>query len=180
MRDVHQSENVGLQHPPPVLGIGALDGTQQHDTGVVDHDVQATQLADTAVDSSLAGRLVRDVELDNDDLSTYGLQPGLERLEPVNPAGGKHDRRPLSGKCDGGRLTDAARRPRDERDLALQTLCHGAPPMGQGRHFNVRPRSRARCTSATTRGRPSWRYIDHHRAGRRSFLDVDLRMFCRI
>lgn len=50
MRAVHQAEDVELDHPLPLLDGSVLDGSEQHDAGVVDQGVQPTELGDGALD----------------------------------------------------------------------------------------------------------------------------------
>ncbi len=40
---VEDTEDVGVDHPPPLLGVGVLDRSEQHHAGVVDEHVQAAR-----------------------------------------------------------------------------------------------------------------------------------------
>ncbi len=44
MRAVEDAEHVGVDHPPPLLGLGVLDRAEQHHAGVVDEHVQSPEL----------------------------------------------------------------------------------------------------------------------------------------
>ena len=39
----HQAQDVGVDHPPPVLGVGAADRAEQHHARIVDQDVYAPE-----------------------------------------------------------------------------------------------------------------------------------------
>ena len=128
MADVHQSEDVGVDHAAPVLGVGALDPTQQHDAGVVDDHVESAERVDGGVDGSPHGRLVGDVELQGQRVDAVRADLLLEVGEPVDAASGDgHGRtRIREGQCGG--VADAGGGAGDECGLAVERARHEGPP----------------------------------------------------
>jgi hypothetical protein len=109
--DVEQPLEVELDHSIPLLDGGVDDRAEQHHAGVVDHDVEPTELLDGALDSGLRLLAIGDVGLDG-----QATDLGRERVQPVLAARDDSHRRALCRERARGRLADPAARARDERD----------------------------------------------------------------
>ena len=109
-----------MDHPPPVLGVGADDRAQQHHAGVVHEDVEPAEFLPGAADGVAAGGLVGHVEVEREDRRPAVTEPRGERVQPVPASGADGDRGAGLGQGDGGRLADTRRRTGHQRDLALQ------------------------------------------------------------
>src|ERR1019366_8100339 len=66
MGAVEDAEDVGLDHPSPLLGGGVLDRAEQHHAGVVDEHVQTAQLGVCALHERPRLGLVAHVSGDRD------------------------------------------------------------------------------------------------------------------
>jgi hypothetical protein len=108
--DPDQALDVRLQHRLLIfLGRLPKGVAPEAESGVVDEDVQASELADRCLDEPLAALSVGDVELELD-----------LRLQLVDAAGAACDASALA--CERGcrRGADAARGARDDRGLSLE------------------------------------------------------------
>jgi hypothetical protein len=92
---------------------------------VVEHDVELPELAHGPVDNGGDVGLARDVGMDVDERAPVLL---LERGTLFVVDVGGDDLCALGDEELSAAATDAARRARDHRDLALQPICHGSCP----------------------------------------------------
>ena len=125
---VEEAEQVDVDHPPPLLGVGALDRAQQHHAGVVDEDVEAAHLLGGVLDEGARGGLVADV-----DLERVGLPPSAsiclrQLVEAVLAARSERHRGALGGQ----RGAVAAPIP-DEAPVI--TALRPSSPFGTGRNL---------------------------------------------
>ena len=97
VRDVQEPLDVEVDHPLPLLDGRVLDRPQQHDAGVVDHDVEAAELVDRALDRGDGLLALGHVGLDHE-------RPAAGALDPPAPA-------PRAGRAAG----PPARPPRPAR-----------------------------------------------------------------
>ena len=100
VRAVQEAEAVDVDHPPPLVGVGALDGPEQHHAGVVDEGVEAAELLARALDERPRAGLVGDV--------------GLDRRRPRRRRPRSARRAPRSGRR-GARRAPPSRRPARRR-----------------------------------------------------------------
>jgi len=91
---------------PGRLSVRVLDRPEQHDAGVVDHDVQASQLVDGPRDQRPHLLLVGDVGLDGQRAAASPLDLRGERVEPVGAARRDRDGGAAGRELPSGRLPD--------------------------------------------------------------------------
>ena len=124
---VEEAEQVDVDHPLPLLDVGAHDRAEQHHAGVVDEDVEAAEPRVDLLDEPLGLLPVGDVGLERDRAAALALDPLDQRLEPVGPASADTDRSTGAREGQGRGLADARRGARDRCDLPLEALrCHRA------------------------------------------------------
>jgi hypothetical protein len=124
---VQQPVQIQIQHPPPVVGLADVKGTEQHDARVVDQDVEPAELVDHPADGDPGLLLVGDVGREGQHRPVLRRELGGESREPVlAPRHRGHQGTP-AGQPAHGRLADSAARARDQGDK------RGAV-VGAGRH----------------------------------------------
>ena len=121
MGDVEQSLQVERDHPIPLLDGGVDDLPEQHHPGVVDHDVESSELLCGALDGADRLLAIGDVGLDGEAADLRG-----QRVEAVLATRGDGDGGALLSQRARRRLADPTARAGDERDRVLQCLGHGA------------------------------------------------------
>ena len=125
VRAVEEPEAVDLDHPPPLLRVGALDGAEEHHAGVVDEDVQAPEALGRALDEGAGGGLVGDVDLERLGLAALLRDPRGEVAQAIGPPRAERHRGPRPGARERRRLADPRGRPRDRHCRALELCGHG-------------------------------------------------------
>ena len=118
VRDVQEALLVDRDHPLPFLDVGADDGAEKHETGVVDQDVQATEPVDHGVHGTLGLGPVGDVGLDREGGAADSFDFGNEGVEAVFASRDGGDRHALLGETPCGRLADTAAGARHDGDRA--------------------------------------------------------------
>jgi hypothetical protein len=110
---VQEAEAVDLEHPAPLVGVGAHDGAEQHQPRVVDEAVEPAELRVRLLDERARLVLLADVGRQRDRAAAVLLDALGERLEPIGAAAGQRDARTGLGGEQRGRLADARRRSGD-------------------------------------------------------------------
>jgi hypothetical protein len=64
VRAVEETEEVDLDHRPPLAGVGALHGPEQHHPSVVDQAVEAAHRLRRGLDEPSRRGLLGDVDLE--------------------------------------------------------------------------------------------------------------------
>ena len=82
------------------------DLAQQHDTSVVDEDIQAAPAPDGPVDRVVGLRFVGDISHNRDSLATAVLNTFHDCIEAISPPGAGGDICTLSGQRVGGGLAN--------------------------------------------------------------------------
>jgi len=113
---VDQALEVEVDHPVPFLGGRILDRAEQHHAGVVDDDVEPSQLVDGAIDRSDRLLLVGDVGFDRKRGVTLAADLRGKPLKSLKTAGGHGDLRPLLRQRPRRSLTNATARASDQRN----------------------------------------------------------------
>jgi hypothetical protein len=117
---VHQTLLIDRDHPLPFLGVGNVDGAQEHEAGIVDEDVETAKPVDDRLYSGFRLPAVGDVGLDGQGGAAGGLDLVHQGVEPVLAARENGDRCSVFGQCASGCLPDAAARAGDDGDRSVE------------------------------------------------------------
>ncbi|COW43829.1 Uncharacterised protein [Mycobacterium tuberculosis] len=119
----HRAEVVDLQHLASVVKEGlCVDRAYQRDAGVVEHDVNATKLADHVGNHGAHALRRRDVERGDHRPPTRGLDLPGNPAQRTLAARRQGDHGALTGECLRGRLPDAAGGTGDQHHLVTKSL----------------------------------------------------------
>ena len=152
---VEQALHVDGDHAVPLPGVCSEDGAQEHQAGIVDHDVESPELPGSLLDGRLGLGAVGDVRFDGQRGAACVLDVGGEGLQAVAAAGHERDAGAALGEPAGGGGADTAARAGDERGGAGQFRCHGCCPSSLDvRHWGRRRGVLTWCTSGSVSGRP--------------------------
>ena len=110
-----RAEQVDLDHLPVVVALVGVEGTEQHDAGVVDQDVGAAELVLDALGGGDDAVAVGDVGLDGDGPVAQLVS---ERGDAVEPAGEERDAVAVGGEGAGGGRPDAGGGAGDDGDAS--------------------------------------------------------------
>ena len=122
VRAVQERAHIDVDHPAPLRRVGVDGGAEQHHTGVVDQDVEASELGDGALDGTLGLRLFGKVGLEHERGGAGGADSPGQVIESVPAAGSDGHRGAVPGQRERRRLADPARRAGDQRHGARETL----------------------------------------------------------
>ena len=106
--------------------VVALERAEQHHAGVVDQDVEPTELLGGPAHEATRLLLVGDVGLDRDRPAAFGLDSPGELVEAVLAPRAERHGGPRLGERQRGGLADSRRRPCDRGDLPIQRRGHRA------------------------------------------------------
>ena len=112
MRAVQEAEEVDVDHPPPVFGVGAEDRAEQHDARVVHEHVDRAEFVLRRPDQRTRRRLIRHVGRNCKRLSTAARDLLRELVDSILAARSERDRIAGAGKRPRRRLTNPGRGPR--------------------------------------------------------------------
>ena len=112
--DVQQALEVERDHAIPLLDRGVHDLAEQHHAGVVDDDVESSELLRGALDGGDRLLALGDVDLDGEAADLR-----RQRIQTVLAARGDRHRRPLCRERARRRLADPAAGARDERNRVV-------------------------------------------------------------
>jgi hypothetical protein len=125
------AQQVGLDHPPVVVGELSGERAEQHYAGVVDKDVGAAEVVLDALRGGDDRVAVGDVRLDRD--GSVAELVG-QRLDAIQAPGQQRDAMAVGRQSAGGGLADTRRRAGDDRDAAgvvLSAHAFTVPPIGE-------------------------------------------------
>ena len=108
LRGVEHPLDVYVNHAVPFLGRRVLDGTEQHDAGVVEERVEPSELVHRLVHGN--GGLVpdRNIGLDGEGLTAPFHDLCHKPVQPVLTTGRQSDRSAVACERSRRRLPDAA------------------------------------------------------------------------
>jgi hypothetical protein len=116
--------NIHAQHPVPVRRVGLGGRTDQHQSGVVDHRIEAFQFGHYGFHRCGGLLLIGNVGLDGQCGTAGGFDACLEVVEPVASSREECDGCAFGGQRQSRRLPDAAARAGDQCDRAVKFLSH--------------------------------------------------------
>lgn len=111
-----RAEQIHVQHGTEILGSLARRGCGMGDAGVVDQDVEPTELGDRGPGEGVALLGVGDVGGDDEAASAGGLDRGADGVELLATACGDHHVRPGLREGAGEPCSEAAAGARDDGD----------------------------------------------------------------
>jgi hypothetical protein len=117
---VEETEEVQFHHLLPFIDRRADGRPEQHHAGIVDKNVQATELSHRAIDCGAGLIAIRDVSFDRQRAAALLADVVRERLETRFASGNHRDRGAQAGERARGGGADAAARAGDQRHHAVQ------------------------------------------------------------
>jgi len=120
----NDTRQVDRAEPLPVLGRRFLDPLADEDAGIVDEDVDAAEARHRGGDGRCPVVRPRHVEMHIERVAARRLEPAHRRAPALVQDIADHDARPRLHHQPRRLRPDAARRPGQERDLAVESV-HG-------------------------------------------------------
>jgi hypothetical protein len=129
IRHVQQPLLIDGDHALPVVDVRAIDRSDEHQSRVVDKDVDTSEPVGRCLDGGLGLPTLREVGFDRERGAAITLDAAHKGAETFFPAGDEHDGRSELRESACGRLTDPAAGPRYDGHGFSQLPVHRSAPL---------------------------------------------------